>query len=190
MRSPTQYKFRHYTTDPESGVEYLLWASNGRSESIEVPKLYVVKGSALDLELAGDQAWSENALVDEGEVDMLDVYFGAQAVRGSLYFRLYNDTPVEADTLATLAGEVTGSGYGPITLTRGTDWGAITAAAGTTSVVKTFTATGSWTVATELVLATVGTGTAGLFIASAPLSVARTLVNTDTLDVTMAASLE
>ena len=59
----------------------------------------------------------------------------------------------------------------------------------TVTPTKTFTATGTWTAATQLVLATVGTGTAGLFIAWAALSATRTLVNGDTLDVTLAVKL-
>jgi len=192
MRSPTKYKFRHYRPNAD-GVPELIWASDGRKESIHMRKdEQVLKGTELDLEVVQSQLWTPNALADEGEVDILDVYFDAQAVRTSLYFRLFNDTILEADSLADIsANEITGTGYTGITVTRGTDWGAPTAGAGTASTTKTFTGgSGGWTAATDLVLATVATGTAGLHIAWAALSATRTLLENDTLDVDMTVSME
>ena len=182
----TKYRFRHYRNGS------LIWASDGPDRSEEFPEGYIAKGSKFDLEVARSQLWTGNALADEGEGDILDVYFDVQAVRTSLFLRLYNDTPLETDTLATLTGEVTGTGYGAITLTRGTDWSAPALDAGdmqTITPTKTFTAGGAWTAATQLVLATVGTGTAGLHIAWAALSATRTLASADTLDVTLAVKL-
>lgn len=189
----TRYKFRHYTRHPDLGVSVLAWASDGPGGSI-LPRTdeLIIKGSTLDLEVAESQLWTPNALADEGELDILDVYFDDQAVRSSLWFRLYNDTPAETDTLATLTGEVTGTGYAGIEVVRGTDWGAPALDSGdgkTTSTTKTYTAGGSWTAATQLVLATVASGTAGLFIAWAALSATRTLVNLDELDVSMGVKL-
>lgn len=194
-RSPTHYQFRHYApVDDRPGAKRLIWAQSvGDGDYVAGPGDEILRGSPADLELIRAQAFTPNALVDEGENDILDVYFKNQAVRASLFFRLYNDTAiVDTDTLATLTNEVSGSGYGPITLTRDTDWSEPALDAGdgqTTSVTKSFNATGTWTSANELVLATVGTGTAGLFIAWAALSQVRTLNNGEQLDVTMAVKL-
>jgi hypothetical protein len=189
MRSPTAYKFRHYKRDPKSGLQLLDWASQGPRDSIDLSGREIFKGSKEDIGITEDQEWTSNALADEGEVDILDVYFDAQAVRTSLYFTLYNDTPVETDGLTDLTGIVTGTGYGSITVTRGTDWGVPTAGGGTTTVTKTFTAGGAWSAATYLILQTT-TDTSGLLLAYAALSQSRTLANGDTLDVTMTVTLE
>lgn len=189
----TQLKIRHYRPDPETGVPMLLWAQDGEYGSVDFEGDGIYQGSAEDLAVIRNQLWTPNALVDEGEIDILDVYFEDQAVRTSLFFRLYADGAIaDTDTLATLTNETSGSGYAGITVTRGTDWSAPALDAGdgqTTSVTKTFTATGTWTNAAELVLATVASGTAGLFIGFAALSTTRQLENLDTLDVTLAVKL-
>lgn len=182
----TKYKFRQYRNGS------LIWASDGPDRSESYPEGYIAKGSKFDLEVARSQLWTGNALADEGEKDILDVYFDDVAVRSSLWLRLYNDTPAETDTLATLTGEVTGTGYAAIELVRGTDWSDPALDSGdmqTITPTKTYTAGGAWSAATQLVLATVATGTAGLFIAWAALSATRTLASADTLDVTLAVKL-
>lgn len=187
----TKYKFAHYRPTGD-GLRSLIWASDGHNGGETFDLGEVIRGSRRDLDIRRDALWTPNALADEGELDLLDVYFDDVAVRASTFLRLYDDTPVDTDTLATLTGEVTGTGYGPITLTRGTDWSnpALDAGDGQTiTPTKTFTAGGTWTAATQLVLATVGTGTAGLYLAWAPLSTTRTLLNGDTLDVTLAVKL-
>jgi hypothetical protein len=186
----TKYKFRHYRLG-EDGERYLAWASDDKNfEEFKLGE--ILKGSRQDLEIQRSQLWTPNALADEGEIDFLDVYVEDQAVRASTFFRLYNDTPAETDTLTTLVNEVSGTGYAGITVTRGTDWSAPALDSGdgmSTSVVKTYTAGGTWTAATQLVWATVASGTSGLFLAWAALSATRTLVNTDTLDVTLGVKL-
>lgn len=177
----TRQRFRH--TRILDGRQHVVWAS-GEGE------LLVPVGSAEYWDLLHDQLWKPNFLANQGEADMLDVYFDDQDVRTSLFLRLYNDTVEETDTLATITGEVTGDGYGPITVTRGTDWSAPTAGGGTDMATKTFTAEGAWTDATFLVVATVGTGTSGLLIAANALSETRTLADTDTLDIDLNVTLE
>jgi hypothetical protein len=187
----TKYKFRHYRPTPDGDMS-LIWASDGKGRSEERALGEVPAGSPADLEIVHSQLWTPNALADEGEKDILDVYFDDVAVRTNTYFRLFNDTPLETDTLATLTGEVTGTGYAGIAVARGTDWSDPTLDAGdmqTTTTTKQFSAGGTWTDATQLVLATVGSGTAGLFLAWAALSTTRTLTNGDTLDVTLAVKL-
>lgn len=195
LQHPTKYKFRHYGKNPdlEVGGDILLWASDERSNIF--PSEPIVKGSALELEVMRSQLWTPNALADEGEVDILDVYFDAQAVRALLYFRLYNGSSIgETDTLTTIqaigSGEEAAGGYGAITVTRGTDWSAPDHSTGTTTVAKTFNATATWSALNALVLATVATGTSGLHIAWVNLSTTRSLVDGDSLDVDLTATLE
>ena len=188
----TKYKFRHYRRDPD-GRECLIWASDGgRNHGEEIALGECVRGSKRELDIVRSQLWTPNALADEGEKDILDVYFDDVAVRTNTYFRLYNDTPVETDTLATLTGEVSGTGYDGIAVARGTDWSDPSLDSGdmqTTSTTKQFSAGGTWTAATQLILATVQNGTAGLHLAWSALSATRTLTNGDTLDVTLAVKL-
>lgn len=186
----TAYRFRQTAAD-EAGRRWVVWASDGPGRGLEFPLGEVPAG---DPELAHGQLWTPNEVADEGALDMLDVYFDAQAVRSTLYGRLYNDTPVDTDTLATLSNEVSGSGYGAVTITRGTDWAAPALDGGVPAVAlgsaKTFTATGAWTAATYFVLATVASGTSGLLVAFAALSATRTLADTETLDVDAKVTLD
>lgn len=187
----TKQKFRHAALMPD-GHKYVVWASGDGSDEGEFFADDEIRvGSARHLELVRDQLWKPNFLADEGEIDLLDVYFEDQAVRASLFLRLYNDTVVESDTLATLVNETSGTGYGAITVTRGTDWTAPGAGGtGTDMSTKQFAATGTWTDATFLVLATVGTGTSGLLIAANALSTTRQLEDGDTLDIDLNIDLE
>ncbi len=197
MRSPTSYKFRHYGKNPdlEVGGDILLWASDGRDSIFPRAGELIIKGGAADLEVKHSQLWTPNALANAGEVDILSVYFKAQAVRASLYFRLYNGTGIaETDTLALIeaigSGEESAGGYGAITVTRGTDWSAPAHDTGTTTVTKTFNATATWSALNSLVLATVGTGTSGLHVAWVDLSTPRSLVDGDSLDQDITVTLE
>ena len=188
----TQYKFRHYRPDPEGRGQSLIWAQNADGISEEFNLGEFIKGSPAELDIRKSQLWTPNNLADEGEGDILDVYFNDQAVRASLFLRLYNDTPIETDTLATLVSETSGTGYGAITVTRDTDWTEPSLDTGDMQTVmsqKTFTATGTWTDATYMIVATVGTGTAGLLIAYVALSTTRQLENGDTLDVDLTVKL-
>lgn len=189
FRGHTAYKFRHYTPDPESGLHKLAWASDGLDDSIDLRGEKILRGSVSEKELIEAQSLSLNALADEGEVDILDVYFDDQAVRTTLYFGLTSVAPSETSTLTTLTELTVANNYARIAVTRGTDWGAPTAGGGTASTTKQFSATGAWTGATDLFLGTTASG-AGLLIAYAALSQTRTLGNGDTLDVDMTVTLE
>lgn len=191
MHSATQWKFRHLGVD-EAGRKCLLWASDGPGRSEDFKPGEVLVGSPAYADIVNGALWTPNALADEGEADILDVYFDTQAVRSNLYGRLYDDTPVETDTLTTLTGEVSGSGYAAVTFARGTDWGAPGLDSGdmqTDSTTKTFTATGTWSSATYIVLATVASGTSGLLIAYVALSATRTLSSGQDLDVSFGVKL-
>jgi hypothetical protein len=182
----TAYKFSHRNAGGE-----LLWASKiSDSDFAELKGLEARFGRTpeLDMLVAEAQTWQHNALLDDGENNMLDVYFRSNAAPASFYFALVNSTPAETITMATLSGEVTGTGYARIAVARNTtDWAAPTLSTdySTTSVTKTFTAGGTWTSAITLMLVTSASGTTGLALASAALSATRTLVNGDTLATSM-----
>lgn len=188
LQHPTQYKFRHYSPD-ETGRQYLIWASD-IGEFQESDRIY--RGSAKELEVIREQLWIPNALMDGGENAILDVFFRA-GTAPTFYFGLYNDTPIDTDTPATLAGEVTGTGYARISVARNTtDWPSLALDSGdykVTSATKTFTAAGSsWSQATSLVLVSSGPAggtTTGVAYAWAALSQTRQLGDGDSLDVTM-----
>ncbi len=187
----TKYKFAQYRI-ADDGRQYLLWASDGGHRSEDFAIGAILKGSRADREVRRSQLWTPNALADEGEKDILDVYFDDVAVRTNTYLRLYNDTPIETDTLATLTGEVTGTSYDGIQVARGTDWSDPALDSGdmrTVTGTKTFTAGGTWSAATQLILGTAQNGTAGLHLAWVALSATRTLVIADTLDVTIGVKL-
>lgn len=182
--TPTHYRFRQYRVG-EDGRRYLIWASGVG----ELPLGAVLAGSVVEAEVINDQGLLPNNLVDEGEDDILDVYFRAATAPTNFFLRLYNDTPVDTDTLATLTGEVTGTGYpGTNTIERNTTgWPTLAPDSGDARVVsKTIswenTGGSAWGAATHSVLATVQTGTAGLFIAYRALTATRTLQPSDTLD--------
>ncbi len=130
----------------------------------------------------------ENALADEGEQAMLDVFYRNGAAPTQFYIRLYNDTPVETDTLSTLTGEPAGNGYAPQLVERSNvgfptiqqdangDWQIV-------SKTVTFSASGgSWGPVTYAVLATTSDNT-GKLIAFVALSQSRTLNDGESLDV-------
>jgi hypothetical protein len=141
----------------------------------------------------------KNALMDEGELDILNTYFRANSTPTGFYFGLGNNggTPgIPAETVG-LAGitEVSGTGYARIAVARDTtDFGAPALDAGdymTTTVVKTFTGgAGGWTAADYLFLTDQASGTAGPLIATVALSASRVLLENDTLDVSLKVKLQ
>lgn len=179
---PTHYKFRHRNAAGE-----LLWASNLSDADIAGLRY------ALDAEVLAAQSWTENALADEGENDILDVFFRGATAPSSLYFALLSANPSDTTTMATMTELAASNGYGRIAVARNTtDFPTLAPSSGdaqTTTATKTFTASGSWTGATDLALVTTSTGTAGRFIAWAALSATRTLINGDSLQVSMSIKL-
>jgi hypothetical protein len=174
---PTAWKFRQWSAPERDGLRRLRWASS-LGEFHRGPK----ETDLVIPELFEEQVAIVNNLTDQGENDMVRVYFGNQAVRASLFMRAYNDTLVESDTLSTATNEVSGTGYAALTYTRNTDWSVTGSVA--TGATKVWTAGGAWTPMTFVALATVGTGTGGLMINYVPLSATRTLAASETLDVT------
>lgn len=144
------------------------------------------------------KAWSkENALADEGESLMLDGFFRGQNRPTAFYVRLFNDTPVETDTLAALTGEPSGNGYAAQTLSvNTTDFPTLELDAGDYQVVSkqvVFTAAGGAIPevgsVTYAVLATTSDNT-GKLVAFVELSEARRLPDTAQLKITFTIKLQ
>jgi hypothetical protein len=164
----TQYRYRHYR---DGG---LIWASGiGDVDPADEADVLIEQPVAL------------NAVADEGEQLILDVFFRDAAEPTNFTLRLTGTTPTETSTLGGLT-EVTGTGYAGITVARNTtDWPTLALVGGdykVTMLTKTFTATGTWTAATYMYLATTSNNT-GKLVSYSALSASRTLVNGDTLAV-------
>lgn len=190
MRAATNWRFAHHRI--VDGERCLIWG-NGIGEVL------VPVTSREYIEALNDRAWQHNDLVNVGEDDILNVYFRATTAPTTFYGRLYDITtppPAETATLAATGGtEVSGTGYpGSVSWARNTtDFAAPADSSGrqtTTSTTKTWTAGSTWSVGVDhLILADAQTGTSGKLICWAPLSATRSLVNTDTLDVSVAIGL-
>jgi hypothetical protein len=130
----------------------------------------------------------ENALLDEGEQMVLDVFLRGATAVSSFYLGLCNSTPGETDTLNTLSNEASGNGYARIAIehsnvgwpTLALDSGDFMATSKTVSFLATSNSIGP---VTSAFLCTSSDNT-GKLIATAALSTTRTLANTDTLQVT------
>lgn len=141
----------------------------------------------------GNLKWEElnrpNNLADEGEYMFLDVVLRNGTAPSNYYLRLFNDTPVETDTLGSLTGEPSGNGYTAQTVERNstTGWPTLALDSGdhqATSSEETFTATGgSWGPVIYCVLATT-TDSSGKLVSFVALSQSRTLASGETLKVT------
>ncbi len=145
----------------------------------------------------GNLIWQETAnnnLADEGESLFLDCVLRSTSCPTTFYLRLYNDTPTETDTLASLTGEPTTNGYTKPELTRNnTGWPTLALDSGdymATSKTVTFSASGgSWGPVTYCVLAT-STDTSGKLISYVALSQSRTLADGESLQVTYKVKLQ
>jgi len=174
---------------------------NTPQETIEIPHESLVMEidfSKLGMQIKEGEPgsdWLLNALLDEGEQNILDVYFRNTNVPAQFYIRLGNNggvPAVPADT-TTLAGitEVTGTGYSAQLVARNTsDWSAPALDAGdyqTESSVETFQNTDasvSWTAADFAYLATTSDNT-GLLISAVALSVSRVVLAGNGLSVSI-----
>jgi len=139
-------------------------------------------------------AWKQyNALADAGEQDILDIVFRDAIEPSSFYVRLFNDTPVETDTIADLTGEPSGNGYSAQALARnGTDFPTLALDSGDyqlTSKSVTFTSSGTIGPVTYAVLTT-STDSSGKLYAYVALSSSRTLTSGETLTITFTIKLQ
>lgn len=135
-----------------------------------------------------EPAWVSNILHDEGEQYILACAFDTDTdtAPANLYFGLdARVTPAEADTLVSLSGEPSGSGYArqPVSTSTGftlsQDAGDYQAASSTV----TFTASGGdWTAVLNRFLGDVVSGTAGRLIATLALDASRTITDGSSLN--------
>ncbi len=166
---------------------------------------HVLHANVTHTDRNGNLLWSaenlDNMLHDEGEIAILSAYFATtMAAYGAPPANLYlgldaRTTLVEADNLAALVGEITTtSGYARSALatagpgTTGQDFYINQPAAyyRADSKTVTFTASGAaWSVAKNLFLCTVSSGTTGKLICSLALTADRTLQDGDSLNASM-----
>ena len=129
-----------------------------------------------------------NALLDEGERNVLDVYFRNNLAPANFFLGLHSGALAETHTLTNVV-EPSQSGYARQQIARNTtDWGAPALDAGdykTTASQESFAAAATWTPVNECFLASTSGGTSGSVILSAALSTFRSLVSGDTLNVTL-----
>jgi hypothetical protein len=179
---PSQFQYRHRRDGK------VIWASG-------VGDLDIVEFSPEYFDLLWVQPFSENALADEGESDLLAVYFRAATAPTTFYLGLLNSTPTDTTTLATMTNEPSGSGYARQEITRdNTGWPTLALDGGDFRVVsttETFTAAGGTIgpVTYAFLCTNAATGTTGKFLVFNALSSSRTLNDGDSLDVTMRVKL-
>ena len=126
----------------------------------------------------------------EGEQNILDTYLRGAVGPTNFYIGLTGMASIgETTTLATLTNEPSGNGYARqiVTRTNGAGgWPTLGLDAGdymATSSIVSFQATGTWSMADKTFMAT-SNDASGKLISFAALSVPRTLVVNDILDVT------
>jgi hypothetical protein len=145
--------------------------------------------------LEAEQPRRPNALADEGENNILDVYLRAATAPTTFYLGLLNSTPTDTTTLATMTSEPSTGGYARQQITRdSTGWPTLALDSGdhmATATVETFTASGATIgpVTYAFLCTNAASGTSGKFLVYNALSASRTLNDGDSLDVTMRVKL-
>ena len=140
----------------------------------------------------GKVIWEDegpNAVTQQGEEALLETFFRGNATFNptEFYVRLCNSTPTVTDTLVTIVGEPSGNGYTPQLVEKSTigfptkeiDSGAYRLVSKTVSFAASGGSIGPVTTA---YLATTSDNT-GRFIAFRALSLARTVLDTDTMTI-------
>jgi len=178
---PTEWSFRHRRDGR------IIWASG--LGDLDVP----ASGPEFDA-LVREQPFTPNELADEGESDMLDVYFRNATVPTGFYIGMLNSTPTNTTTLATMTGEPATGGYARKAVARSTaGWPTLALDAGdyrADSAVVTFTSTGTIGPVIYAFLCTnAASGTSGKFVAYAPLSGSRTLFTGESMDASIRVKL-
>ena len=145
----------------------------------------------------GQLKWEDafhNALVDGGEQNILDVYLRNATAPTNFYIGLTNMAGiVESTTLDSLTDEPSGNGYTRVQVTRNNvGWPSLALDSGdymATSRVITFEATGTWITVDKIFMATSNDNT-GVLISFGALSVPRSLIINDVLDITYKIKLQ
>lgn len=145
----------------------------------------------------GKVLWEEevhNDLLDEGEQNMLQVYFRDEQLPVSFYLRLAYDSIRETDTLSNIENEPSTGGYTAQTLERSTvGFPTLEKHEGDYRVVSkliTFTASGGVIGPVNVMYLATTTDNTGILVASISMSVARTLQSGDFLQVTIKIKLK
>lgn len=153
------------------------------------PRAYVL----VEHRNAGGELLYHNAaaLIDQGEESIIKSYFQAVANSTPSAFKVELATDATIAETATTYTKVAGTGYAEVSVARdGTDWTAAFSGGDwrVTSKNCVFTAGGTWTGATKVVLEAV-LNSVDTIVAYADLSATRTLFNGDTLTCTVICSL-
>ena len=144
------------------------------------------------------QDWTPNGLTSAGQTNILDVYFTDRNAPAGFYLGLGTNPdsgtafpPLleDYDRLDNI-DELTGTGYARIAVARAITTGFVVVDYYLTTVEKTFAAGGTWTPARFAFLCDVASGTTGRLICTTPLSVERTLLDGDQLQVSIAVALD
>jgi len=166
------------------------------------PPIFSAIGFSAEWELVckdkhGILKWQEtghNAIAQEGEESILDVYLRGATAPSGFFVRLFNDTPVKTDSLGDLTGEPSGNGYAAATLERSAvGWPTLALDAGdyqATSKNIVITASGG-TIGpvTHAIIATTSDNT-GILVTYYALSTSRTLQDGDSLTITISEKLQ
>lgn len=135
-------------------------------------------------------------LHNEGEQYMLNCSFDeSRAPPNCLYVGLCYDTPVEGDTMATLASELASvNGYSRQAVSTNTTYISTSLDSGDyqsrLSTVTFLASGGPWSRANHAFVTTSATGSGGKLIASFSLSADRTLTDTDRINTTLRFKLQ
>lgn len=176
--------------------KYPHWLLKSKYYGMDVREIGSMSFRCFDKD--GKLRWEEldrpNNLADEGEYMFLDVTLRAGTAPSNFYLRLFNDTPVDTDTLGSLTGEPSGNGYTAQTVERNTTgWPTLALDSGdyqATSSTEIFSATGAgWGPVIYCVLAT-STDSSGKLVSYVALSQSRTLGAGETLQVTYKLKLQ
>jgi len=136
----------------------------------------------------GNLRWQEegrNALVDQGEMLMLDVFFRNASITNTFYARLARDILEDTDTLTTIQNEPVGNGYSPQPLARSSGgFPILEKHEGDYRVVSSevsFTASGGDIGPINLLFLATTSDNTGYLIGYMPLSVERLILDGDTM---------
>ncbi len=194
------FGYFHLATNPsvihQKVFKYPHWTLKSNYHNLDIREIGSMDFRCYDKD--GNLKWEEldrpNNLADEGEYMFLDVTLRGGTAPAGYFLRLFNDTPVETDTLGSLTGEPSGNGYTAQTVERNTTgWPTLALDTGdyqATSSTETFSATGAgWGPVTYCVLATTTDGT-GKLVSYVALSQSRTLAAGESLQVTYKLKLQ
>ena len=176
--------------------KYPHWGLQSKFHNLDIREIGSMDFRCFDAN--GKLKWKEldrpNNLADEGEYMFLDVTLRAGSAPSNYYLRLFNDTPVETDTIGSLTGEPSGNGYTAQTVARNTTgWPTLALDSGdymATSATETFTASGAGWGPVIYCCLTSSSDSSGKLVSYVALSQSRTLASGESLQVTYKLKLQ